>query len=280
MNGSCSRLESTLQLSVLCSGDAANQTETCNQLPTLIFFLKLDCYITRLFYPLTVILIIIGTILNSFSSYCFLKTTKRNPQYVYLFALSLGDTIGLHINFTVPMLRQFGKFDDFFRNSKILCRITGVLTEYFLIFPTWIVVLLTIERFICILRPLKCRSFYTQKRAKISVIILAIIVVLLSLYRLFDIKGIDQVSVFSIVACNVDDHPIIFMRNLNLMIWTILPECFTLILSLIITYQIRLATQKFQPNSSKAHRARYNQATKTVLLVSILFLLFHTPTGM
>ena len=53
-------------------------------------------------------LIVIGTILNLFSLYCFLKMNKRNSQNVYLSVLSLADTINLHMNFTFPLLRQSG----------------------------------------------------------------------------------------------------------------------------------------------------------------------------
>ncbi|CAF0734414.1 unnamed protein product [Rotaria sp. Silwood1] len=276
---SCSHFEPSLYLPTMCRHGSMNNTEDCKEMGTLTYVFKADCYISRVFYPLTGTLIVIGTILNLFSLYCFLKMNKRNSQNVYLSVLSLGDTINLQINFTLPILRQNGAFDDYFRNSNILCRLTGVLTEFFLIFPTWIVVLLTMERLICISWPLKRRSSYTQRRAKISILILAIIVILLSIYRLFDLKGIDQVSVFAVAACNGKHTPIDFMRDLNLMIWTMIPECFTLIMSLIIIYQIKLATQKFQPNYSKARQLKYNQATKTVLLISILFLIFHTPTG-
>jgi hypothetical protein len=278
-SSSCSRAES-LGLSSFCSDSSMNDTEICRKMETLIFFLKADCYITRVFIPLTGILIVIGTILNSFSLYCFLKMNKRNSQNVYLSALSLVDTMNLHINFTLPMLRRSIKFDDSFRNLKFICRFTGVLTEFFLIFPTWIVVLLTSERLICILWPLKRRSSYSQTRAKTSIVILAIIVLLISLYRLKDLKGIDQVSVFAVVACNDTHTSIPLMRNFNLMIWTIVPECLTLIMSLIIIYEIKLATKQFERDNSKSGQSRYGQATKTVLLISILFLIFHTPTGM
>ena len=278
-SGSCSRAD-VLSLKASCSDNASSNPDYCPVIDTVIFFLSFDCYITKVFYPLTGILIVVGTILNLFSLYCFVKMNKRNSQNVYLSVLSLVDTINLHINFTLPMLRRYEAFDDFFRNSKILCRCSGVLTEFFLIFPTWIVVLLTFERLICIFWPLKRRSSYTQTRAKISIIILAIIVLLLSLYRLVDVKGIDQVSVFSVAACNDTDKSMTYMRNLNLMIWTIVPECLTLIMSLLIVYQIKLATQQFDQGQSKARQSKYNQATKTVLLISILFLVFNTPTGM
>lgn len=267
-------------LKALCSNNATNDTDVCRYIDTLIFFLFADCHITKVFYPLTGILIILGTVLNLFSLYCFLKMNKRNSQNVYLSVLSLVDTINLHVNFTLPMLRSFGTFDDLFRSLKILCRLTGVLTEFFLIFPTWIVVLLTFERLICILWPLKRRSSYSQTQAKLSIIILAIVIFALSFYRIFDLKGIDQVSVFAVPACNGSHHSIVIMRNFNLLIWTIIPECLTLIMSLMIVYQIKLATQQLGQEQSKGRQSKYNQATKTVLLISILFLVFHTPTGM
>ena len=267
-------------LKLFCSSNTGNGSEACGDIDTVILFLIANCHITKVFYPLTGILIVIGTILNLFSLYCFLKMNKRNSQNVYLSVLSLVDTINLHINFTLPMLRRFGTFDDAFRSLGILCRLTGVLTEFFLIFPTWIVVLLTFERLIFILWPLKRRSSFTQTRAKLSIIFLALVVLLLSFYRIFDLKGIDQVSVFAVPACNGTHQPLTMIRNFNLMIWTIIPQCLTLIMSLIIVYQIRLATRQLEQDQSKSRQSKYNQATKTVLLISILFLIFNTPTGM
>jgi len=73
---------------------------------------------------------VIGTILNLFSLDYFLKMSKRNSQNIYLSVLSLSDTIDLHMNFTLPMLRQSTTFDNYFRNSTILCHLTGVLIEF------------------------------------------------------------------------------------------------------------------------------------------------------
>lgn len=253
----------------------------CDLIIFVYRWILVDCYIQRLFFPTAASLVFIGTVLNLFSLYCFLKMNKRNSQNVYLSALSLGDTINLHVNFTIPLLRQIEVIDNYFQYIPIICRINGFLTEFFLIFPTWIVVLLTCERLICILWPLKCYSLYTHKRAKISIFILALVVMCLSFYRFYDVKGIDQASVFAITACDVTNGSITLpvIRHLNLTIWAILPECLTLIMNLVIIYNIKLATQKFEPFYSKARQTKYNQATKTVLLISILFLIFHTPTG-
>lgn len=252
----------------------------CDLMIVIYRLILIDCYIERLFLPVAATLILIGTILNLFSLYCFLKMNKRNSQNVYLSILALGDTINLHVNFTIPILRQIDTIDDYFHNSPILCRVNGFLTEFFLIFPTWIVVLLTFERLICVLRPLKCHALYTHKRARISILILIMTVICLCVYRFFDLKGIDQVSVFSIVACDGDTYKaLIVVRHINLIVWAILPECLTLIMNLIIIYNIKLATQRFEPLYSQARQAKFNQATKTVLLISILFLIFHTPTG-
>ncbi|UJR33821.1 hypothetical protein I4U23_021245 [Adineta vaga] len=275
---SCLRKKDVEILLALCSNSSILDIKQCESLPTVVNLLKIDCYINRIFYPLVILLILIGTILNLLSLYCFLKTNKRSSQNIYLSALSLGDTINLHINYGLPMLRKFEIIDTTFRSLGIACRITGVFTEFFLIFPTWIVVLLTIERLITISSPTRNRPPYTQKQAIISIMILVLLVFILSFYRLFDSKGIDQLSAFSVVACN-DAHRIEWLRNMNLIIWAILPECLTFILSLIIIYKIKSVTKNMNSNSSKIHRSQYNQATRAVLLIAILFLVFHTPTG-
>jgi len=281
----CKDIETIFDTSSSCfDGVPTPNLTDCDLLILIYRFIIIDCYIERLFYPIAGCLIFIGTVLNLFSLYCFLKMNKRNSQNVYLSALSLGDTISLHVNFTIPLLRQIEVINNYFDTISILCRLNGFLTEFFLIFPTWIVVLLTFERLICILWPLKCYSLYTHKRAKSSIFILAVIVMCLCIYRFFDVKGIDQTNVFAIAACDNSESEsktgkLKIISYINLFVWAILPEFLTLIMNLFIIYNIKLATQKFEPFYSKARQTKYNQATKTVLLISILFLIFHTPTG-
>ncbi|CAF0727972.1 unnamed protein product [Adineta steineri] len=277
------------QLNELCNSNSSGpNAESCKNIKVYVFLSNADCYISKVFYPLTVLFIIIGTVLNLYSLYCFTKINKRNSQNIYLSILSLVDTINLHINFALPMLRKIDPIDEGFRRLNLVCRLTGVFTEFFLIFPTWIVVLLTFERLIFIVRPSKRRSSYTQLRAKISILFLAIVVLSLCLYRLKDLKGIDQLSVFSILACDTDDESsekngkrqlYDKLRYMNLIIWTILPEFLTLIMSLIIIYRIKLVARRMQSDHSRACQTKYNQATRIVLLISILFLIFQTPTG-
>jgi hypothetical protein len=262
-----------------CDDNSENNTEICEKLQTILFFITADYYTNKGFYPLTVFLVLIGTILNLYSLYYFLKINRRNSQNIYLSTISICDTIDLHINFTLPILRQSARFDDYFRNSIKLCRFTGVLTEFFLIFPTWMIMLLIIERLFYISRPVKSSSFHAQKRAKISIFILAIIVTLLSLYRLVDLKGIEQISVFSVLACSGTDRPFTIMRNINLMIWITVPNLFTMIMCLMMIYSIKLATEKSRVNHLKIRRLKYNRTTKIVLSMSILTLIFHTPIG-
>lgn len=261
-----------------CSEVAFKNSMICKNKGAIISVLETDGRFKLMFYVLTAILIVVGTVLNLISLYCFLKINKRHSTNVYLTVLSLVDTINLHVNFTLPLLRQSEVIDTTFRSCTIFCRVTGVLTEFFLIYPTWIIILLTMEPIIYMISPEKRHTSQAQRRAKISVIILALIVFLLSIYRLVDLHGIDQVSIFSVMACNGTDHPLHFMRLFNLFIWSILPEFLTLFLSLIIIYRIKLA-KRLKEDHSKVARARYNQATKTVLLISTLFLIFHTPTG-
>jgi len=81
----------------------------CEKMIFIYWLMQFDCYITRLFLPTAGILVFIGTVLNLFSLYCFLKMNRRNSQNVYLSVLSLVDTINLHINFTFGSVRPSHK---------------------------------------------------------------------------------------------------------------------------------------------------------------------------
>lgn len=263
----------------ICSQSGDMSSSFCRYSKTAVVLLTASDCIHNGFFVFAALFVIIGTILNLFSLYCFLRINKRHSTNVYLTVLSLVDTINLHVNFTLPLLRQSALIDNAFRNHIFICRLTGVLNEFFLIYPTWIIILLTMEPLIYLFSSKKLHSSYAQRRAKISVVVLAVIVFLLSLYRLVDLRGIDQVSAFSVVACNTTSELSNFMPHLNLILWSILPECLTLFLSLFIIYKIKLA-KKLNERSSQTTRAKYTQATQTVLLISLLFLIFHTPTGL
>ncbi|CAF0814008.1 unnamed protein product [Didymodactylos carnosus] len=239
-----------------------------------------DCYLSSFFYHLTAIFVIIGTILNCFSLYCFIKITKRNSQNIYLSAISLADTINLHTNFSIPLLRYFSiNFDRLFKRSAWICQIHSFTTEFFIIFPTWLIVLVTLERLISIVWPLKRHYLCTRNRAKIYISLLAFICILLSSYRLLNETGIDHVSVFRVATCHKAKNNFIWLRDLNLIIWAIVPECLSFFMNLIIISVIRRTTHKLEHFYPEAKVIQHNQATKTVLLISCLFLICHTPTG-
>lgn len=246
----------------------------------LLALLKLDCFVSPVFHAATSILAMVGTVLNAFTTYCFFKMYKRDSQNIFLYVLSISDTINLHVNFALPMLRQWEKFDDYLRNVNVLCRLVGVLTEFSLIFPVWILVLLTVDRLVHVLRLMDRPLSHTRRRAKMSLLILAGSVLAMSVYRLFDVKGIDQSSVFAILACKGKHYPLLFLRDLNLLVGMLFPLFVTLILSVTMIYRIETTAKKCRNSRNHARATKYDQTTKTTLLISILFpTFFHTPNG-
>lgn len=235
-----------------------------------MFLLKIYHYTNKAFYPLTISLVIIGTILNLYCLFYFLQIQRRNCQNIYLSALSISDTIDLHLNITLPVLRQLPSFDDYFRHSFKICRLIGVLNEFFLIFPTWILILIIIERLRNLLQSIKTSATH----AKRSLIFLSILVTMLSLYRFVDLKGIDQISVFSVVACSGTHRSLMIIRNFNLIIWIMVPNCSTLIMCFLIVY-----SNKFKTHQNPSQSSKYHRTTKIVLFLSILTVVCHTPIG-
>ena len=273
----CSR--NATNISDLCTNDSINAAGNCQSMPFFIFLLQADCYTKPIFFSLSALLTVIGTVLNLCSSFCFWKIIKRRPQYIYLLALSIGDTINLQVNFTLPLLRKSNYIDVSFRGFNRLCRLTGVVTEFFLIFPTWIVVLLALEGWIFLRQQPRCSSAQNRRRVKAFIASLVIGVLLLSIYRWWDSKGIDQLSVFAVFACNDEHEGRFYFSHINLILWSVLPECCTLILILIIVNRVKLTRDRMKPEARVIRRKEYNQVNRIALFVSILFIICHTPTG-
>ncbi len=137
--------------------------------------------------------IIIGTIFNLINFLCFYRMKKRNSQNIYLGALAISELINLHINITLPLadrlklflLSNFSKID-----KKWFCIINGYLVEVALLLPVWIMVLLSLERCLCILFPLHKNLFSTRKKAKITLCILISVILLWSSFK-FASAGIE-----------------------------------------------------------------------------------------
>ena len=263
-----------------CSHITNDNKQHCSDLRISINWLQFDTSFNRVFYPLIGSFIFLGTILNLFSVIYFLKIKNRNAQNVFFLTLTIVDIIALHINFTLPILRQSEYIDLHYRTSLFVCRLLGVLTEFFSIYPNLILILIIIERLIYHLRIEQRRSLYSQKQAVLALIMTGLFVIILSSYRFYDLKGIDQISVFALMTCNTSHNSKEFLRNVNLILLTISSTYLLLILLMCYLLINKYQMKKYYQIYSTLYSIQNKRITKIVLYLGSLSLFLHTPTGM
>lgn len=117
----------------------------------------------------SLVIVILGTVLNLINFACFFRMKKRNSQNVYLSALSLADLFNIHINITVPLFKTMypAIIERLYQPNTFVkvffCNLESYFVEVGLLLPVWVMVVLAFERFFCIMWPLRKNNFATPK---------------------------------------------------------------------------------------------------------------------
>lgn len=254
--------------------------------------------VDRVLIVYSTFIIIFGTIFNALSFGCFYKMKKRNSQNIYLGALSLAEMFNTHINILVPLLTRLADYKNFslqqflhnfslslFKNDysvnlyNLACMLNGYLVEVCLLFPVWIMVVLSVERFFCVIWPLKKNLLSTRKNSKVVLFFLLFTICTWSLFK-FKTAGVETYSTFEKFphgGRRTITLPIFV--NISTILWAIVPEFLTLILNLLIIKKIKITTKINKRFYPAEHSKKITQATRVVILLSIMFIVLISPTG-
>lgn len=168
----CTQPLSTTNLTFLSSFNDSNKTSLIEQSNDQInerfrYYQKLSDLTHLILKYYSIIIIVLGTILNLINFACFYRMKKRNSQNVYLGALSLADLFNIQINIFVPLMKsiypEINKKIIASRFKFLICSLDRYLVEVGLLMPVWIMVVLAFERFFCIMWPLRKNNFATPK---------------------------------------------------------------------------------------------------------------------
>lgn len=151
--------------------------------------------------------------------------------------------------------------------------------------PVWIMVILSLERFISITWPLRKNIFSTRKQAKRTLFILILVILLWCTFK-FKTAGVEEFSTFKEWSNEYEVEQecrrrltLTTLVNVSTVLWAIVPEFLTLILNLFIIHRIRMTTNLNGKFYSTERTRKITQATRVVLFLSIIFVLLISPTG-
>ncbi|RUS73160.1 hypothetical protein EGW08_019082 [Elysia chlorotica] len=188
---------------------------------------------------------------------------------VYLIALAVSDTLLLAVVATEDILdHQFGRLEDFFLSSLALCRFWNYFVSILRVNSPWLVVGMTLDRFVAVVFPLKRSAFCSRRTA---LIFCSILLAALSFESLF----------YALLSEHADDNclPPDWKHLRNYVIFrtlvseTSLPCAFILFLNVYIVITIN-RSRRFRAASAASRQAaktsRVDKATVSLMAVSIM----------
>jgi len=219
--------------------------------------------------------IAIGTISSILSMLVLLRRTMRhNPAMFYLTVLSFFDIAVLNIG----LLRHWIQvtFEVNIRDfSEFSCRFHAFLTYFTLDYSAWILVALTINTCISVCMPLKGRIYCTLNRSKLSVVVIAIILVFINGHLFFTVGIINN-------SCDeIDSFVSYYWPYIDFVVFCFLPFIIMAVCNILIIRALTKALNKFQPDSknnssleiaSRRQNRKYNVIAMSLSLNVVFFL--------
>ncbi|XP_041355543.1 kappa-type opioid receptor-like [Gigantopelta aegis] len=225
-----------------------------------------------------VITVIIGLVGNSLV-FLLMRDAKFSllSYPIYLRVLSVSDSAVLILFCLHQSLRFFHSF-HIIGDHEIGCRVWMFMRYTVMTLSPWLVVGLTVDRFVCVVFPLTRNRFCTPRKAKIVCSCLIAFSILITLPLLEGVKTVDNSNL-----CFIEDHLMVYFAFIRLVATSNLPCFLILVLNIVIGIHIqRSATfrKRFTSStSSGSTETKLDKSLRPLMLISILAFVTLLPSS-
>jgi hypothetical protein len=232
---------------------------------------------TKIVPPIIITIGIIGNIL----SFLVLRKRKYAEQstFVYLRALTFFDSFTLLVySFQRYLLKLFP--DEFWKNGDIFCKEYMFVAYLTMSISHWTLVLMTVDRFIAVVYPLKWTNLCTPRRSKTILVAMTIITVLFHAQQFLRVAN-QEANVMRF-KCPFDytivplDYESIFLYKFVVLVFYI-PLFSLLILNVLIVFNVRKRGKEKKKRLVSVRRGQERQMNVMLLLVTSVFTMAVTP---
>ncbi|XP_064597952.1 probable G-protein coupled receptor 139 [Liolophura sinensis] len=228
------------------------------------------------------VLCCLGLVFNTAAILTISKLKPFTTSSLYVILLAIFDTLTLFVKLAYLQLTYHDvRLGD--AGCKILCFIGSFLDQ----FSVWILVLLTIERFVAVWLPLKVSSWFTMFRARLAVAITALALIFINSHMLLLLHQVELEEPYG-VEC--DFYPSHAYFGKSIWYWTescltaIFPCIILIVLNSLIVYRMRrsMEKQKKMLSGTESPRMVSHKTHLTVMLVtvSVSFVVLMLPLAM
>ncbi|XP_041355530.1 cysteinyl leukotriene receptor 1-like [Gigantopelta aegis] len=195
---------------------------------------------------------------------------------VYLIFLTVSDSAVLLMYCIYQTLLFFNSFHIIGKNVAA-CRAWVSLISTATLLSPWLVVGLTLDRFVCVVFPMKRDRFCTRRKAKIVCSCLTVLSALVILPLLEGVAVVEESNI-----CFVEDHLVIIVTFVRLVLNSNLPCLLMLVLNIVIGIHIqRSATfrKRFTSTSSGSRENKQDKSLLPLILISVMAFVTLLPSS-
>lgn len=232
------------------------------------------------------IIITVGTIGNIFSFIIMLQREMRQTStFFYLAVLAVADTIVLFMSAFKTWIRLWSGF-AMLHISDASCKIFMFLTYFSLHLSAWLIVAVTVERFIVVWFPLRASSICSTKRAKLTSLALAMGLFLLNAHLFWTADLVTDPRSESKQCAMMQNNRLLYKDVIpwvHLTLYSFLPFVSLLVFNVLIIVSLIKHRQIILSELTRAdRRTRYNHRRLAITLLSIscVWIITTTPSAL
>ena len=248
----------------------------------------LDHIRISLHYIALPIIVFFGAIGNLFA-FCVLvrRRMRTRSVYFYMAVLACADTVLLLVGPFRNWIRVLTDF-DLIHTSNFTCKFIIFLIVFSQHLSAWLIVLLTVDRFLSIWHPFFAASFCIIARARVITLLLVCILIVYNIHIFWTFELLTRNNTQQM--CTIDKHnPFHYIYDyLKAITYCLFPSTIVLILNSCIIYKVMQRKKDVEgsthcniPQPMESHRVtrRKNHVTTMLLVISFVWLALTTPYG-
>ena len=229
-------------------------------------------------YP--IIFVTIGTVGNVLSIIVLSRKSMRtSSSCVFMFALAILDTLALWSIMFGMLQRVYVRTLP----SLWFCRMLFFFQNVATTMASWILICMTVERFIAIYFPLHAGKMCTVKRARMTICVLLVFIMLMAMHDFW--TGV-HIPTSNLCTHATKKYPILLnaMNYIEALMGCFIPEITLLIINPLIVYRLKVtqAQQKYMTNTAATGTTnkasnQSKQITRMLLTVTFTYCVLMTP---
>ena len=221
------------------------------------------------------VVIIFGTTGNVLSFILMLQREMRQTStYFYLAILAVADTIVLFVSAFKTWIRTWSEF-ELLHISDASCKTLMFLAYFSLHLSAWLIVAVTIERFIVVWFPLKATSLCSTTRARYTTVAIVVALFLLNAHLFWTAELLSDPITGEKKCAMLRDNDFLYKEVVpwvHLTVYSFVPICSLLTFNtLIIVSLIRHRQVIVSQMTKDDRRTRYNHRKLAITLLCISF---------